>query len=271
MKKGRIYKSFVYFLIISLLLLMNGFHSMIAEAKEKGIPIGEMISKGEVNYEARENVWKKVDSSYFPVFQGVKIKTEKGVAAIALGNNSRIEVGQKSLFSFDQMDRFHLFQGQVNFSISSTAELNFKIGNLTVTKSRSLQASKGSGMASPKNEETIGSISIHSNGSVTVKSIQGELNVLNEERAVVATVSSQDSVTVPSNMVAQAGEAGKGSSEKDKGGEGWTFMGLSGVGLLGVLVGVGGLGVLGAQMTVGHGDVRGSVACPNLPPNGNPE
>jgi hypothetical protein len=41
--------------------------------------------------------------------------------------------------------------------------------------------------------------------------------------------------------------------------------------LLGILVGVGGLTVLGANMTFGHGDVRGSVACPILPPNGDHE
>jgi hypothetical protein len=202
----------------------------VAEAKERGIPIGEMISKGEVNFEARENVWKKVESSHFPVFRGVKIKTEKGVAAIALGNNSHVEVGQNSLLSFDQNDRLHLFQGQINFRISSTAELNFKTGKLTVAKSHSLQASKGPGVVSPKNnEETIGSISIHSNGSVTIKSIQGELFILDEDRTVLAKLPSQDSVTIPSamvkspskTMVAQAGETGKsslGKEEKESGG-----------------------------------------------------
>jgi hypothetical protein len=229
MKKGKIFKIFIYFLSISFLLLTNGFQSIVAEAKERGIPIGEMISKGEVNFEARENVWKKVESFHFPVFQGVKIKTEKGVAAIALGNNSHVEVGQNSLLSFDQNDRLHLFQGQINFRISSTAELNFKIGKLTVTKSQSLQASKSPGVASPKNEETIGSISIHSNGSVTIKSIQGELFILDEDRTVLAKLPSQDSVTIPSamvkspskTMVAQAGETGKsslGKEEKESGG-----------------------------------------------------
>jgi hypothetical protein len=258
MKKGIVFKTFIYFLSISLLLLVNGFHSIVAEAKERVIPIGEMISKGEVNFEVRENVWKKVDSSHFPLFQGVKIKTEKGVAAIALGNNSHVEVGQNSLLSFDQNDRLHLFQGQINFRISPTAELNFKIGKLTVTKSHSLQASKGSRVASPKNEETIGSISIHSNGAVTIKSIQGPLFILDQERTVLATISSQDSVTIPSPtvkdpskaMVAQAGETGKSSSgkeEKESGGFvlfgmdgttwGWIAGGVFGLGGSAALVG----------------------------------
>ena len=214
MKKGMVFKAFVYFLSISFLLLTNGFPRIAAEAAERGFPIGEMVSKGEVNFEARENDWKKEESSHFPVFQGVKIKTEKGVAGIALGNNSQIEVGQGSLFSFDQNNRLHLYQGQINFRISPDAELNFKIGNLLVTKSRSLQASKGPIVASPKNEETIGTISIHSNGAATVKSIRGQLFILDQDRAVLASLSSQDSVTIPStivkgkpkSMVAQVGD-----------------------------------------------------------------
>jgi hypothetical protein len=221
MKKGMVFKAFVYFLSISFLLLTNGFPRIAAEAAERGFPIGEMVSKGEVNFEARENVWKKVESSHFPVFQGVKIKTEKGVAGIALGNNSQIEVGQGSLFSFDQNDRLHLRQGGINFRISPDAELNFKIGNLLVTKSRSLQASKGPIVASPKNEETIGTISIHSNGAATVKSIRGQLFILDQDRAVLASLSSKDSVTIPSAtvkspskaLVAQAGETAKGLPE----------------------------------------------------------
>jgi hypothetical protein len=236
MKKGIIFKTFIYFLSISFLLLTNGFPSIVAVAKERGTPIGEMVSKGEVNFEARENVWKKVDASHFPVFQGVKIKTEKGAAAIALRNNTHVDVSPNSLLSFDQMDRLNLFQGQIHFRISSTAELNSKIGRLTVTQSQSLQASMGSGVASPKHEETIGSISIHSNGSVTIKSIQGQLFVLDEDRTVLAKLSSQDSVTIPSamvkspskTMVAQAGETGKGSSGKDEKEKGFVLWGIDG-------------------------------------------
>ncbi len=107
-RKGMIYRSFVYFLSIYFLLCMNGFPKMVAEAKEMNPPVGEMVSRGEVRFEARQNIWEKVEPSYFPVFQGVKIKTEKGSAAIALANTGQIEVGPNSLFFFDQMDRFIL-------------------------------------------------------------------------------------------------------------------------------------------------------------------
>lgn len=248
MKKGPVFKTFIYFLSFSFLLLMNGFPRMVVEAKERSLPLGEMVSKGEVNFEARENVWKKVEPSNFPVFQGIKIKTEKGVAVIALGNNSQIEVGQSSLLSFDQNDCLHLYQGQINFRISSDAELNFKIGNLIVTKSRSLQASKGPIMASPKNEETIGSISIHSNGSATVKSIQGHLSILDQDRAVLASLSPQDSLTIPSitvkspskAMVAQAGETVSGAATGVAGAGGedymWVWASVALVGLTAAVV-----------------------------------
>lgn len=141
--------------------MMNGFPEMAAEAKERGFPIGEMVSKGEVKFEARENVWKKVESSHFPIFQGTKIKTDKGIAVIALSDNSQIEVGANSLFSFDQNDRFVLFQGSIEFRIPSDSEINFKVGNFSILKSRVLQATKDPSAAPPNGEETIGSANIH--------------------------------------------------------------------------------------------------------------
>jgi hypothetical protein len=255
MKKGPFLKTFVYFLSISFLLLTNGFPRIVVEAQEGELPIGEMVSKGEVNFEARENVWKKVEPSHFPVFQGVKIKTEKGVSAIALRNNSQIEAGQNSLFYFDQNNRLHLYQGQINFRISPNAELNFKIGSLLVTKSRSLQASKGPIVASPKNEEIIGSITIHSNGSATIKTIQGQLFILDKDHTVLASLSSQDSVTIPSitvkgtpkAMVAQAGETAKGLPEAKISGAGTVLAGAGVEDLTWVWVGV----ALSAGMSTG--------------------
>ncbi len=212
--KRRAYKAFVYFLSISFFLLTSGFPAIAASPADRSLPIGEMVSKGEVNFEARENVWKKVEPSHFSVFQGVKVKTGKGMAGIALGDDSRIEVGQGSLFSFDQKDRLQLLQGQVNFRVAPNGELNFKIGSLLVTRTRPLHASKGPVANAPKNEETIGSIVNHSNGAATVKSIRGQLSVIDQNRAVLASISSKDTVIIPSStvkgkprtMVAQVGD-----------------------------------------------------------------
>ncbi len=212
--KKRAHKAFVYFLSISFFLLTSGFPTIVATAAERSFPIGEMASRGEVNFEARQNVWKKVEPSHFSVFQGVKVKTGKGIAGIALVDDSRVEVGQNSLFSFDQKDRLNLAQGEINFRVAPDGELNFKIGSLSVTRTRPLHASKGPVAAPPKNEETIGSIVIHSNGSATVKSIRGQLSIIDQNRAVLASISSKDTVIIPSTtvkgkpktMVAQVGD-----------------------------------------------------------------
>jgi len=110
----------------------------------------------------------------------------------------------------------------------------FQGGSLSIHKSRTLQAARGSSISSPKSEEALGSVSIHSNGSVTVQSIQGSFSVLNQDRAVLAALASKEGITIPSTaakgatskvMVAQAGEAGAGAA--GGGGESGGFLGLS--------------------------------------------
>ncbi len=223
MKKGMFFKAFVYFLSISFLLLTNGFPRIVAAA-EKGFPFGEMVSKGDVKFEARDKVWKNVDPSHFPILQGVKIKTEKGTSILALADNCQIEVGQNSLFAFDRNDRLHLLQGSIDFRIPAAATMEFKIGNIFVLPSRSLQASKSPSVPLPKIEEAIGSVTIHANGAVTVKSLQGSLSILSQDRVVLAALPSRDSVTIPSVtvnnpsriMVAQAGETAREVESKDR-------------------------------------------------------
>ncbi|NWG04648.1 MAG: hypothetical protein HXY44_17485 [Syntrophaceae bacterium] len=223
MGRGTFVKGFVYFLCISFLLLTNGFHQVIAEAKDVDRPVGEMFSKGEVKVEVKENIWKKVEPSHFPIFKGGKVKTEKGEAIIKLTNGTHLELKQHTLLSFDQDSHLDLFNGQIHFRVKPDAEINFRVGNLSIVHSKPLQASKGAPTAPLMVEETIGSIFIHANGAVTVKSLQGPLTILDQSRVVVAALSSKDSVTVPSTtvksapkvMVAQAGGTGSGKSGDD--------------------------------------------------------
>jgi len=267
MRKGIISRVFVYFLCVSFLLMMNGFQIVGVEAKDKGIPIGEMVSKGEVKFEARDNVWKEVESSYFPIFPGTRIKTEKGVAIITLSNNSQIQVSSNSLFSFDQDDRFILTQGNIEFRIPPPSEINFKVGNLSILKSRTLQAAKNPFISSPKDEDTLGSISFHSNGAVTVKSIQGRLSILNQDRVVLAALSSKDSMTLPSItvggpskvMVAQAPPLETLPAAIGEGFSGLTTGALAGVG-------VGAFGIIGgATFASTSGGVGGGAGVPICP------
>lgn len=258
------YKTLIYFLCLSFLLLTGGFPRMAAEATESGLPIGEMTSSGEVKFEARENVWKDVEPVQFPVFQGVRIKTEKGQALIVLAKDIRIEVGQYSLFSFQQDDQLHLLQGRVSFRIPSGADMIFRAANLSIGKPLPLQAAK-SHLVSPRSEETVGSIALHPNGAVTVKSIRGPLSVQNQDRVVLAALSSKESVRIPSvtasgeqrQMVAQVGGPPTGPTALEE-----PFLGLSGTTWL--VISLGALGAAGAGIAIaasGDGDHR-VILCP---------
>jgi hypothetical protein len=197
MEKQHVLKVFVYFLCVSFLLTVNGFNGMVSGADKKVVPIGQMVSLGGVKFEVSKNSWEKVETP-FPVFEGMKIRTEKGEAVIALAEKTRIEIGPDSLFCFDRRDQFDLLEGKVNFRIQPDVHLKFKVGNLSITKSYPLQTAKGSFVALTKDMEFAGSILIHSKGSVTVRSNQGPLCVTNQEGTVLASLSAGESITLPS-------------------------------------------------------------------------
>ncbi len=262
MKRGFAFRAWVYLLCVSFLLLANGFHTVIAEAKEMGRPLGEMVSRGEVKFESRSSVWKNVELSQFPIFSGMRIKTGKGASLITLEGNRRIEVKENSLLSFDRNDQIQLAEGTIDFRLPSTTELSFKVGDLTVIQSKSLEASKNPSAASSKSEATIGSISVHSNGAVTVKSFQGSLSVLNQELLVLAALSSKDTVTLPSVtvkappkvMVAQAGD-----KTSDPESESWKFLGIGTWGWVAIIGGVG-VAAVAIGLASGGGGGGGSRA-----------
>ncbi|NIS62586.1 MAG: hypothetical protein GTO13_18340 [Proteobacteria bacterium] len=264
MSKGMVHRTFIYFLCFSFLLLTGGFPRMAAEAAESGLPIGEMTSSGVVKFEARENVWKEVEPTHFPVFQGVRIKTEKGQALIVLAEDIRIEVGQNSLFSFQQDDQLHLLQGRAFFRIPSGADMTVRVANVFIGKPLPLQATK-SQLVSPRSEETIGSITVHPNGAVTVKTIRGPLSIQNEDRVVLAALSPKESVTIPSvkasgdqgQIVAQIGEYPTGTTALEE-----PFLGLSGT--TWVVIGLGTVAATGAGIAIAASDDDDDriVVCP---------
>jgi len=172
---------------------------MIAEANQN-IPVGQMVSRGGVKFEVKENAWEKVETP-FPVFEGMKIRTEKGEAVLALAEKTRIEIGSDSLFYFDQRDQFNLLQGKINFRIQPDVQLRFKVGSLWINKSYPLQSAKGPSVALAKDKEFTGSILMHPKGSVTVKSTQGPLQVTSQDGTVLASLSTGESITLPSVVV----------------------------------------------------------------------
>jgi len=241
MKKGLIFKLFVYFLSVSFLLLMNEFPKMVAEANQN-IPVGQMVSRGEVKFEVNENAWEKVETP-FPVFEGMKIRTEKGEAVLVLVEKTRLEIGSDSLFYFDQRDQFNLLEGKVNFRIQPDVQLRFKVGSLWINKSYPLQTAKGPSVGLAKDKEFTGSILMHSTGSVTVKTIQGSASVTNGDGTLLASLSTGESITLPSVVVSSKSPIMMAKAEpKETEGpleeEGFTWRTWLGIALGVVIVGV---------------------------------
>jgi len=187
MKKGFALKVWVYFLCVSFLLLTSGFNTRVVEAKEISRPLGDMLSPGDAMFESKGGVWKNVEVFEFPIFPGVRIKTVESPSLVTLQDNRQIDVGRCSLFLFDRSDQIQLIRGNFEFRLPFTTELSFKVGELTVT--------------SKPVEATIGSISVHSNGAVTINCIQGFLSVSSQERVVLASLSSEQKVTFPPSIV----------------------------------------------------------------------
>jgi hypothetical protein len=264
LRKRFLYKTTIYFICIYLLSPISGFPKMIGEAKGIDLPIGEIVSRGEVKFETKGNVWKKLESYHFPVFKGGKIKIEKGAGMVTLANHCQIEVGQNSIIYFDQNNQLRIFQGRVHFRIPSENDMTLKVGSLSVTKSRPLQASKSPTLVSQKGEEVIGSLFLHSNSAVTVKSLQGSLFILSQDHTVLAALSSKESVTIPSIttsgkskwMVAQAGEIEEKEEERERKiadawdtGR-WEYLGLSAEAW--IALGYGAAGIIALLFYVDH-------------------
>ncbi len=257
--KSCIKKTLVYSLSVSFLLLTTGFHQWMAEGKEVSSFIGGMVSKGEVKFEEGREGWQNPEPSYFPISKGTKIRTEKGLALVTLTNRARIELGQNSMLLFAQDDRLTLMKGSMNFWIPSNVAVELEVGNLSVTPTRTSQAAKGVMSDRSQDGGVAGSIFIHPNGQVTVRSIQGNLTVLNKESQTLAALSSRDSVTIPSTrtdavQVAQADEEAISKKPEEKGVSTWTWVGIAAA-VVAVGVGVG----LGAG---GGGGGGGGPVCP---------
>jgi hypothetical protein len=177
----------------------------------------------------------------------MRIRTEKGEAVLALAEKTRIEIGSDSLFYFDQRDQFNLLQGKVSFRIQPDVQLRFKVGNLWVHKSYPLQSAKGSSAVLTKDKAFAGSILMHSKGSVTVKSVQGLLSVTKDDGSLLSSLSTGESITLPSVVASSKSPPVMASNAEPKWTEGPVeeegFLGLStwtwvGIGAAAVVVGV---------------------------------
>jgi hypothetical protein len=228
------FQVFSLLLCVSFLLQAGGVPAILAQEKGKNFPIGEMFSRGEVQFEAGEKIWQKVEPSYFPIFEGSKIKTENGSAIISLKNDIQIEMGANTVLLFDRKDQIQLFQGHLNFRINSPEGISIRVGKITVATSPSRAASTSMAV-SKKDAADIGAIRFPSNDSVTIRSIQGQFRVLNPQGVTLASLSPKESLSLPPGilenppnekaekmMLAQVGEIPPTAAE-----ESTTYLGLS--------------------------------------------
>ena len=206
-------KAFLCLLCTVLFLMGSGVQGLGSAAKEKNLPIGEMVWRGDVTVEVRENRWIRVEGTAFPIFKGLKVKTGNGAATVSLSNQCHIEVPPNSLIAFPRLDQVTLLKGEVNFRVPTTSRSQLTVGSLSVVRSPSLQASKSNAPVYQKMEESVGTASLSSGGALTVKTERGKLFVIDQDRNVVATISSKEAVRIPPAqvlgkervMVAQAG------------------------------------------------------------------
>jgi hypothetical protein len=201
MRHGFIFRILSYSLCVLFFLQIGGFSEVLAAEKGKNRPVGEMVCWGEAMIEVKERTWKKVEIPYFPIFQGAKIKTEKGSAIISLRNENQIEMSPNTTLLIDRKDQIRIFQGRINFRLGSPESISIRMGNLTLTKTHPPQVVSAGIMISPKNDDAIGTISVSPNGSVTIQNNQGQMIVLNQEQVTLAALSPKESLKIPSKIV----------------------------------------------------------------------
>ncbi len=253
---------------VCVLILVSGFSVTAGWTNEATRPMGQMVSDGRVDYDTGDDSWKTVPRTQFPVFQGTRVKTARGTSVVALDDNRQIEIGPESLLSFEKTNRVLLVRGNIVFRIPSGSDTSFRAGDLSILTSHPLQAASDKTSSPAGSGETIGTVSLHPNGSVTVRSIRGRINILNQSRVVLSSLTSDQSVTLPSviasgkdqTTVAQANE-NKPERNSAAAGTGAGLAGLSTSAWVGIGASAATFGAMGysaQDYTTG----AGGAACP---------
>ncbi len=172
-------------LLLCAFVTIAGSYAAPTEAGQS-LPFGEMISSGEVMLFGER--WEGVQSFPAPLFEGTKVRTEKGIAALNFSNDVRIEVAEQSLLSLDRKDLFVLSKGSIQFRIPASSQMSFSTGGILVTKSRQDQC-------------VVGSMVLRPEGALTVRALEGDLSVLNQDRLVLTRLASNEAITIRSALV----------------------------------------------------------------------
>lgn len=263
--KKKFFKIFTWFLCLLQIFIWGGFLPTLSWAKDRNPPMGEIIVRGEVQYEGKENSWKNIEFSYFPLFPGMKIKTKKGLANIFLRDHTNVELNKDTSILIADINNLRLLQGRIDFRIPAQANLKLHLGNLIVQKTSLRQAAQGN---YPAGEEVLGTITLHPHGAVTINNMKGNISVLDQNQQVLAALSPRDSLTIPSSLahnppqekiapikIAQVGEEEIAAEPEKYAGisvKTWGIISLAALGATGALIAAGG----------GGGGGGGAPACP---------
>jgi hypothetical protein len=255
MRNGSVRKLACCFVSFSFFSLASGLPALAAESS--GVPIAEMVSNGEVRLGTRQIQGGGASS----VFAGTTVTTGKGVATLRLANNTQLGLHANSSLSLDQIGRFTLLKGAVEFYVPPFMEARIQSGSVSILKAPVQQVAKGSGPVS--DEASYGVISIEPSGSVKVNNVQGKVSILNAKHTVLAAVGPRESATVSPGeagrvLLAQAGNPREVETSEPK-----EFLGLSSwewVGA-GAIAAVAGGGIAAAASSGGGGSSGGHAAC----------
>ncbi len=259
------FKLFIWFSCFSHIFIWEGFLPTLSWGQDKKLPIGEIITRGEVQFSVKENIWKNIEPNYFPLFSGMKIKTRKGLANIFLKNQSHVELSKDTLIVIADMDNIRLLHGKIDFRIPARANFKMHLGNLVIQKASSQHASQGNYAAG---EEVIGGLNLTTHGAMTISLIKGKVSVIDHQQRVLAPLSPRDSLTIPASLVnkprqekiiplkiAQVGEEELAAEPEKYAGisvKTWGIIGLAALGATGALIAAGS----------GGGGGGGAPACP---------
>ena len=191
-----IYKGFICFLCMVSFFMGSGVQELWS-ASEENPPIGEMVWKGNVSVAKQEERWGRMKERPFPIFKGSKVRTECGMATVTLTNDYQIVVLPYSQVVFPDLEQVIFKEGEVNFRVPTASRTRLSVESLGTVNSFYLDDSKIGSPQPPDKKESLGTVHLSSGGSLTLRNRQGSIFVIDQDRKVVASLSSGESVRIP--------------------------------------------------------------------------
>jgi len=193
-------KGFICFLCMVSFFIGRGVQDLWS-ASEENPPIGEMVWKGNVSVAKQEERWGRMKERPFPIFKGSKVRTECGMATVTLSNDYQIVMLPYSQVVFPDLEQVIFKEGEVNFRVPTASRTRLSVESMGTVNSFYLDDSKIGSPQPPDKKESLGTVHLSSGGSLTLRNRQGSIFVIDQDRKVVASLSSGESVRILSGKV----------------------------------------------------------------------